>query len=196
MTKRKKSSILFWSARRDGWAGLRRTTGNRVCGNPVPRVRISLSPPRKKHTFVYQDDVCFFQWNPPSSEEIHLRWMKSLRDEICLAAGDEGGFNFIWNRKLKISSKRSKNFIVHSTISFKRCVAFSIINTKTTSNKLVVFCWCRWSGSNRYGIATTGFWVQHVCQFHHTGVQQMVLYHIVSKKSIPFWIFFSKNYKK
>ena len=29
--------------------------------------------------------------------------------------------------------------------------------------------WCRWSGSNRYGIATTGFWVQHVYQFHHTG---------------------------
>ena len=28
---------------------------------------------------------------------------------------------------------------------------------------------CRWSGSNRYGITTTGFWVQRVCQFHHTG---------------------------
>jgi len=37
----------------------------------------------------------FFQLNPPSAEEIHLRWMKSLRDEICLAAGDGGGFNFI-----------------------------------------------------------------------------------------------------
>ena len=24
------------------------------------------------------------QLNPPSAEEIHLRWMKSLRDEICL----------------------------------------------------------------------------------------------------------------
>jgi len=37
----------------------------------------------------------FFQLNPPLAEEIHLRWMKSLRDEICLAAGDGGGFNFI-----------------------------------------------------------------------------------------------------
>ena len=39
---------------------------------------------RKKHTFVYQDNVCFFQLNPPLAEEIHLRWMKSLRDEILL----------------------------------------------------------------------------------------------------------------
>jgi len=37
----------------------------------------------------------FFQLNPPMAEEIHLRWMKSLRDEICLTAGDGGGFNFI-----------------------------------------------------------------------------------------------------
>ena len=36
----------------------------------------------------------FFQLNPPSAEEIHLWWMKSLRDEICLAAGDGGGFDF------------------------------------------------------------------------------------------------------
>ncbi|MBE6594662.1 MAG: hypothetical protein E7644_02560 [Ruminococcaceae bacterium] len=36
-----------------------------------------------------------FQLNPPMAEEIHLRWMKSLRDEICLAAGYGGGFNFI-----------------------------------------------------------------------------------------------------
>ena len=36
-----------------------------------------------------------FQLNPPMAEEIHLRWMKSLRDEICLSAGDGGGFNFI-----------------------------------------------------------------------------------------------------
>jgi hypothetical protein len=36
---------------------------------------------------------CFFQLNPPLAEEIHLRWMKSLRDEICLAAGEGGGFH-------------------------------------------------------------------------------------------------------
>ena len=47
---------------------------------------------------VRRDSEChlvFFQLNPPLAEEIHLRWMKSLRDEICLAAGDGGGFNFI-----------------------------------------------------------------------------------------------------
>ena len=40
-------------------------------------------------------ELVFFQLNPPLAEEIHLRWMKSLRDEICLAAGEGGGFNFI-----------------------------------------------------------------------------------------------------
>ena len=40
----------FWydiqvAARRDGWAGLRRTTGNRVKANTLTRVRIPLSPP-------------------------------------------------------------------------------------------------------------------------------------------------------
>jgi hypothetical protein len=34
--------------------------------------------------------MCFLQLNPPTAEEIRLRWMKSLRDEICLAAGDAG----------------------------------------------------------------------------------------------------------
>ena len=28
--------------------------------------------------------ACFFQLNPPLAEEIHLWWMKSLRDEIPL----------------------------------------------------------------------------------------------------------------
>ena len=49
LTKRESCGIIYKSAWRDGWAGLRRTTGNRVCGNPVPRVRISLSPPQKEH---------------------------------------------------------------------------------------------------------------------------------------------------
>jgi hypothetical protein len=50
---------------------------------------------RKKHMFVYWTMCAFFQLNPPLAEEIHLWWMKSLRDETCLAAGDGGGFNFI-----------------------------------------------------------------------------------------------------
>ena len=41
---------------------------------------------------------------------------------------------------------------------------------KKSTDKSQCFFKCRWSGSNRYGIATTGFWVQRVCQFHHTGV--------------------------
>ena len=30
--------------------------------------------------------------------------------------------------------------------------------------------WCRWPDSNRYGVATGGFWVHYVYQFHHTGL--------------------------
>ena len=45
-------------------------------------------------------------------------WMKSLRDEICLAAGDGGGFNFILGGTPKISSERSEDFIAHRAISF------------------------------------------------------------------------------
>jgi hypothetical protein len=33
-----------------------------------------------------------FQLNPPPAEEIHLRWVKSLRDEIPLRGDKEGGF--------------------------------------------------------------------------------------------------------
>ena len=53
----------------------------------VPKAHEGSNPSlsaRKKHTFVYQDNVCFFQLNPPLAEAIHLRWMKSLRDEIPL----------------------------------------------------------------------------------------------------------------
>ena len=50
----------------------------------LDRSSILLGSTRKKHTFVYQDNVCFFQLNPPLAEEIHLRRMKSLRDEIPL----------------------------------------------------------------------------------------------------------------
>ena len=42
---------------------------------------ISITKHRKK-TNSYE--LVFFQLNPPLAEEIHLRWMKSLRDEIRL----------------------------------------------------------------------------------------------------------------
>ena len=29
--------------------------------------------------------------------------------------------------------------------------------------------WCRWGDSNPHGVATGGFWVRYVYQFHHTG---------------------------
>ena len=48
-----------------------------------------------------------------------LSWMKSLRDEILLRKVKGGGFNFIWSRRLKISSEHREDFIVQRTISLK-----------------------------------------------------------------------------
>ena len=40
----------------------------------------------------------------------------------------------------------------------------------------ILLVWCRKWGSNPHGIATTGFWVPHVCQFHHSGTIQFRLF--------------------
>ena len=53
------------------------------------------SPTRKKHTFVYQDNVCFFSTKSAFVGINPLSWMKSLRDEILLRKVKGGGFNFI-----------------------------------------------------------------------------------------------------
>ena len=51
-------------------------------------VRIHPLPPEKSTC----ESKCFFQRNPPAAEEIHLRWMKSLRDEIPLCGEMEADF--------------------------------------------------------------------------------------------------------
>ena len=50
--------------------------------------RIHPLPPEKSTC----ESKCFFQRNPPAAEEIHLRWMKSLRDEIPLCGEMEADF--------------------------------------------------------------------------------------------------------
>ena len=80
----------------------------------------------------------FFQLNPPLPEEIHLRWMKSLRDEICHTAENKGGFNFI-EAQAEDFIRACSDFIVRSTISLI-CLRFydslsvlirpKILNTK------------------------------------------------------------------
>ena len=52
--------------------------------------RISPSPPEKSTHLSTKTMYAFFQLNPPSAEEIHLRWMKSLRDEIPLTRDEIG----------------------------------------------------------------------------------------------------------
>ena len=61
--------------------------------NAKARKYLFYSPLTRKKPFAQADG--FFQLNPPAAEEIHLRWMKSLRDEIPLRGAMEGGFNFI-----------------------------------------------------------------------------------------------------
>ncbi|MBP3321843.1 MAG: hypothetical protein J6M12_05780, partial [Clostridia bacterium] len=55
--------------------------------------------------------LVFFQLNPPVAEEINLRWMKSLRDEICLAACE--GTNFISH-----CDQREQYFTIHEVNYF------------------------------------------------------------------------------
>ena len=55
----------------------------------------SLRARQKRNTLCLPTKGVSFQLNPPLAEEIHLRWMKSLRDEILLRKVKGGGFNFI-----------------------------------------------------------------------------------------------------
>ena len=63
-----------------------------------------------------------------------------------------------------------------------------------STDKVDAFFWCRWPDSNRHGVATGGFWVHYVCQFHHTGkgafLQQKILYTNPYQKSRVFIRFF------
>ena len=65
--------------------------------------------------------------------------------------------------------------------------------TTTFLSKIVVSFWCRWWESNPHGITTTGFWVQRVCQFHHTCMLSsttLLLYYIFFKNASLFLNFF------
>ena len=63
---------------------------------------------------------CFFQLNPPFAEEIHLRWMKSLRDEICLTAGDGGGFSLSEAVRLRFHLRRHAEDFIRDPLGFHR----------------------------------------------------------------------------
>ena len=52
---------------------------------------VSFARARRKKQFL----TVFSRLPSAPARKKHLWRMKSLRDEICLAAGDEGGFNFI-----------------------------------------------------------------------------------------------------
>ena len=52
--------------------------------------------------------------------------------------------------------------------------------------------WCRRRDLNPYGIATNGFWVRHVCQFHHSGEYHLHIILYLYKK-IKNYIKFKKQ---
>ena len=63
-----------------------------------------------------------FQLNPPPAEEIHLWWVKSLRDEIPLRGNKGGGFDFICEAdfiRAYICEANCSDFIVLRTISLR-----------------------------------------------------------------------------
>ena len=89
-----------------GWDKPHRTKYARVVelvdsldsGSSVHCGRAGSSPAsrtRKETPFVQWTKGVSFQPNPPSAEEIHLWWMKSLRDEIPLRGEMGDGFDFI-----------------------------------------------------------------------------------------------------
>ena len=84
----------------------------KTCGSD----RFCNSVPRKKQI---AKAICFFQLNPPLAEEIHLWWMKSLRDEIPLR-GEKDAADLISSEavrrrfhpnKVRISSWQRHDFI-------------------------------------------------------------------------------------
>ena len=62
----------------------------------------------------------------------------------------------------------------------KKCNALQLLRVKRGKRKArkrsyikrlrVEFFWCRKRDLNPHPVARTGFWVQHVCQFHHSGI--------------------------
>ena len=75
-----------------------------------------------------------FQLNPPPAEEIHLWWVKSLRDEIPLRGNKGGGFDFICEAdfiRAYICEANCSDFIVLRTISLRTYeLHFARTNTK------------------------------------------------------------------
>ena len=65
--------------------------------------------------------------------------------------------------------------IARRAISYRRYITRSKRNGYHCKKPLLsgrqkrFFTWCRWPDSNRHAVASGGFWVHYVYQFHHTG---------------------------
>jgi hypothetical protein len=79
------------------------------------------------------ESLTLYQRNPPMAEEIHLRWMKSLRDEIPLR-GVRERISFIRSRKASISSEAVRRRFHPSLARISPCVARFHSATKIISH--------------------------------------------------------------
>ena len=97
--------------------------------------------------------------------------------ESCLKIGINSVVDTYWKCNFKLIYISNDSALIPEKAPQTR--SFFYVKSKTNKksepvsyleNLVRIFLvWCRWPGSNRYGVATTGFWVRHVCQFHHTG---------------------------
>ena len=67
----KKICYTLFRAWRDGWVGLRRTTGNRVCTDTASRVRIPISPPKNPYP-IRGMDFFFWRWDRIDSNPLRV----------------------------------------------------------------------------------------------------------------------------
>ena len=80
-----------------------------------------------------------FQLNPPPAEEIHLRWMKSLRDEIQLRGNKRGGFDFICEADFIRAYICEADFI-RAYICEANCSDFIVLRTISLRTYELHFC--------------------------------------------------------
>ena len=134
---------------------------------------------------------------------LNYRNLRELRAPCCWLkkVGGEGGIRTHGSFEslvFKTSSlNRSDTSPHHNEAYYSTNLLQCQVNLRLKFD-LALNLWYRWSGSNRHGIATTGFWVRHVCQFHHTGMWTDILYYNIKQKSSVIYkkiSFLQKNIK-
>ena len=89
-------------------------------------------------------------------------------------------FSLVMIRYLPITSGEADIIFEEIIISVSIIICQRQTSLKKALTIASAFFWCRWPESNRHGIATGGFWVRYVCQFHHSGVYKIYYQNIIA----------------